>query len=72
MVKKHKEIILGKINQITKDDLSPLQKQQDDLTMLKKNVEKCHDFTSNILHTSTNSEIMSGSKKADVRANQTP
>ena len=63
MVKKHKEIVLGKINQITKDDLSPLQKQQDDLTMLKKNVEKCHDFTSNTLHTGTNSEIMSARKQ---------
>ena len=63
MVKKHKEIVLGKINQITKDDLSPLQKQQDDLTMLKKNVEKCRDFTSNTLHTGTNSEIMSARKQ---------
>ena len=63
MAKKHKEIVLGKINQITKDDLSPLQKQQDDLTMLKKNVEKCHDFTSNTLHTGTNSEIMSARKQ---------
>ena len=58
MVNKHKQIVLDKINQIAKDDLSPLQKQQDDLTMLKKNVEKCHDFTSNTLHTGTNSEIL--------------
>lgn len=39
MANKQKEIVLGKINQITKDDLSPLEKQQDGLTTLKKNVE---------------------------------
>ena len=63
MANKHKQIVLDEINQITKDDLSPLQKQQDNLTMLKKNVEKCHDFTSNTLRTGTNSEIMSARKQ---------
>ena len=63
MANKHKKTVLDKINQMAKDDLSPLQKQQDDLTMLKKNVEKCRDFTSNTLHTGTNSEIMSARKQ---------
>ena len=63
MANKHKKKVLDKINQITKDDLAPLQKQQDDLTMLKENVEKCRNFTSNTLHTGTNSEIMSARKQ---------
>ena len=63
IVNKHKNALLEKINQTTKDTLSPLQKQQDDLTMLKRNTEECHDFTSNILHNGTNSEVMSARKQ---------
>ena len=63
MVNKRKKKVLDKISQITNDTLSPLQKQQDDLTMLKRNAEKCRDFTSNTLHNGTNSEIMSARKQ---------
>ena len=63
MVNKHKNALLEKINQTTKDTLSSLQKQQDDLTVLKRNTEECHDFTSNTLHSGTNSEVMSAKKQ---------
>ena len=63
MVIKHKNLLLDKINENTKDAMSPLHKQQDDLTALKQNVEKCRDFTSNTLHNGTNSEIMSARKQ---------
>ena len=60
---KHKNLLLDKINKNTKDVMSPLQKQQDDLTALKQNVEKCQDFTNNTLHNGTNSEVMSARKQ---------
>ena len=63
MVIKYKNVLLDKINENTKDAMSPLQKQQDDLTALKQNVEKCQDFTINTLHNGTNSEIMSARKQ---------
>ena len=63
MVMKHKGNLLDEINQITKETLSPLKKQQDDLIMLKNNVEKCHNFTQNTLQNGTNSEIMSARKQ---------
>ena len=63
MVIKHKENLLDEINQITKETLSPLKKQQDDLTTLKDNIEKCHDFTRNTLQNGTNSEVMSARKQ---------
>ena len=68
MVIKHKSVLLENINQITKETLSPLQKQQDDLTVLKRNAEKCRDFTSNTLHNGTNSEVMSARKQMLERA----
>ena len=63
MVIKHKENLLHEINQITKETLSPLQKQQDDLVKLKENIKKCHDFMRNTLQSGTNSEIMSARKQ---------
>ena len=58
-----KEFLLNKINQITEETSSPLEKQHDDLTTLKENIEKCHDFTRNTLQNGTNSEIMSARKQ---------
>ena len=63
MVMKHKENLLGEINQITKQTLSPLKKQKADLITLKDNTEKCHNFTQNTLQNGTNSEIMSARKQ---------
>ena len=40
----HKKFLLDKINQITEESSSPLEKQKGDLTTLKENIEKCHDF----------------------------
>ena len=58
-----KEFLLDKINQITEETSSPLEKQKGDLTTLKGNIEKCHDFTRNTLQNGTNSEIMSARKQ---------
>ena len=63
MMNKHKKALLDKTHQITNNSLSPLQKQQDDLIALNRNVKKCYDFTSNTLHSGTNSEIMSSKKQ---------
>ena len=63
MVIKHKKFLLENITKITEDTMTPLQKQQDDLTALKQNVEKCRDFTNNTLYNGTNSEIMSSRKQ---------
>ena len=63
MVNKRKNALLEKINQTTKETLSLLQKQQDDLSVLKRNTEECRDFTSNTLYNGTNSEVMSARKQ---------
>ena len=63
MLNRCKEILLVEINQITKETSSPLKEQQDNLTTLKKNIEKCHEFTTYTLRNGTNSEIMSARKQ---------
>ena len=44
ILKNQKYFLLDKINQITEETSSPLEKQKGDLTTLKENIEKCHDF----------------------------
>ena len=63
MIDKRKKFLSDEINQITKDTLALLQKQQDDLTVLKASIGKCFDFTSGTLENGTNSEIMSARKQ---------
>ena len=48
--------------------MSLLQKQQDDLTVLKRNTEECRDFASNTLHNvyGTNSEVLVFSAKKQM------
>ena len=63
MVKKRENNILSEIEKITNSTLSPLLKQQDVLTVLERNIEKCYDFTSSTLHNGTSSEILSARKQ---------
>ena len=67
MLKKHKEILLDEINQITEKTSSPLKEQQGNLTTLKENIKQCHKFTRNTLQHGTNSEIMSARKQMLAR-----
>ena len=67
MLNKRKEILLDEINQITEETSSPLKEQQGNLTTLKKNIEKCHEFTTYTLRNGTNSEIMSARKQMLAR-----
>ena len=63
MLNDRKRIFLAEVHGVTKDDLCPLQKQQEDLVTLKENIKSCHDFTQKILHDGTNTEIMSAKKQ---------
>ena len=60
---RRKKFLSDEINQMTEDTLALLQKQQDILTTLKANIEKCSEFTSSTLQNGTNSEIMSARKQ---------
>jgi len=63
MVNERKEALLESISQVTQDDLCPLQKQHDDLSILKEKVRSCRDFTKDTLQNGTNCEIMSARKQ---------
>ena len=63
MMAKRKKFLSDEINQMTEDTLALLQKQLDNLTTLKANIEKCFEFTSSTLQNGTNSEIMSARKQ---------
>ena len=63
MMARRKKFLSDEINQMTEDTLALLQKQQDILTTLKANIEKCSEFTSSTLQNGTNSEIMSARKQ---------
>jgi len=63
IMSKRKEALLEEISQVTQDDLCPLQKQQEDLNILKEKVWSCHDFTRDTLQNGTNCEIMSARKQ---------
>ena len=56
---------------MTEDTLALVQKQLDNLTTLKANIEKCFEFTSSTLQNGTNSEIRVVCKEANVGAKQT-
>ena len=63
MLNLRKNTLLKEVQQMTQDDLCPLQKQQDDLTALKQKIEQCRDFTKDTLQHGTNSEVMSARKQ---------
>ena len=63
MMAKRKKSLSDEINQMTEDTLALLQKQLDNLTTLKANIEKCFEFTSSTLQNGTNSEIMSARRQ---------
>ena len=63
MLNSRKTTFLNEVRQVTKDDLCPLQKQQEDLTTLKEKVESCRDFTQKTLCNGTSTEIMSAKKQ---------
>ena len=46
MMAKCKKFLSDEINQMTEDTLALLQKQLDNLTTLKADIEKCFEFTS--------------------------
>ena len=58
-----KTTFLVEVRQITKDNLCPLQKQQEDLVTLKEKIKSCNDFTQKTLHNGTSTEIMSAKKQ---------
>ena len=63
MLNSRKRLFLVKVHQVTKDDLCPLQKQQEDLITLKQKIESCHDFTQKTLRDGTGTEVMSAKKQ---------
>ena len=63
MVNERKEALLEEISQVTQDDLCPLQKQQDDLNILKEKVKNCRDFTRDTLRNGANCDVMSARKQ---------
>ena len=63
MLNNRKTTFLVEVHQIMKDDLCPLQKQQEDLVTLKEKIKSCNDFTQKTLHNGTSTEIMSAKKQ---------
>ena len=63
LLNSRKRTFLNEVRQVTEDDLCPLQKQQEDLMILKQKVESCRDFTQKTLRDGTSTEIMSAKKQ---------
>ena len=63
MLNSRKGTFLIEVRQVTEDDLCPLQKQQEDLMILKQKIESCHDFTQKTLRAGTGTEVMSAKKQ---------
>jgi len=63
MLSERKKALLQETQQMTQNDLCPLQKQHGDLTTLKQKIEQCRDFTIDTLENGTNSEVMSAKKQ---------
>ena len=63
MLNNRKTTFLVEVHQITKDDLCPLQKQQEDLVTLKEKIKSCNDFMQKTLHNGTSTEIVSAKKQ---------
>ena len=62
MLNNRKRTFLVEVQQVTEDDLCPLQRQQEDLVTLKEKIKSCHDFTQKTLNDGTSTEIMVAKK----------